>query len=155
VNAIYRELQEAEELPVSAGRRIWYASPQLVARLLIGVAGDLVMIGAVPAVAAYREALSPDGEKLETALARELTGSSEVSLFGLGGLGGGASVFNDSGMTQFSPGPDFQGDMIDRPFAVSLNVAVNIRAFEHLRAAVAWRGADEPPYGPPSRKART
>lgn len=150
VNAVYRELQEAGELPVSVGRRIWYASPQLVARLLIGIAGELVMIGAVPAVAAYRAAVSPDGETLEDALARELIGTSEASLFGLGGLGSAATVFNESGMVQFNPALSFLGEMVDRDFAVSLNVAVNIRAFEHMRAAVAWRRADEPPYGPPS-----
>jgi hypothetical protein len=38
VQKVYRELQEADLLPLSQGRRIWYATPELVASLCMGLA---------------------------------------------------------------------------------------------------------------------
>lgn len=151
VNAVYRELQDAEELPRSTGRRIWYASPQLAARLLIGVTGDLVMIGATAACQGYRGAVSDAGKTLEEALASELVAGGDSVRFSLDGTGRNAYIGQGSGpIARFTPALEFQGDLVGRQPHVILSATVDVRAFEHMRAAVAWRLDSEAPYGPPS-----
>lgn len=151
VNAVYRELQDADELPRSTGRRVWYASPNLAARLMVGVAGDLVMIGAGLACRGYGRAVSESGETLEAALAREMVSGGGSVRFSLDGAGRSAYIGQGSSpVVRFSPTLDVVADLIARQPNTILSATIDVRAFEHLRAAVAWRSPDGPPYGPPS-----
>ena len=163
VNRVYRELQDGDRapalppsapatgLPKSTGRNVWFAHPNFVARLLIGLAGRAAGLNPRKTVQQFHDAKADDQElyleEVLAALLRNPTLADDLLVFELNPDGPCVEINHPKFRGKYIPiNTVDRADLMFRPHTFSVSVRVNPRLIMDLAATVQWLPEGYPPF---------